>query len=123
MKYVIVHVTPQNKKEVAATVKGKHIVSLSGGLASAFAAILVIARYGREQVVLWFADVRYEDDDLYRFLRDFMALVGGVLYWFTDGRTPLDVAEERQLIPCDLAASTRAVKRYQEALQARREGR
>ena len=26
-------------------------------------------------------------------------------------------------IPCDLAASTRAVKRYQEALQARREGR
>ena len=34
----------------------KHIVSISGGSASAVAAERVIERYGSENVTLWFAD-------------------------------------------------------------------
>ena len=40
-----------------------HIVSLSGGIASAVAADRVIGRYG-DDVELWFADTSWEDDDL-----------------------------------------------------------
>ena len=46
----------------------KHIVSLSGGSASAVAADRVLKEYGSENVTLWFADTLWEDDDLYRFL-------------------------------------------------------
>ena len=102
--YEMCHLIPETNIEFARREMAPHVVSLSGGLASAFAAIRVIARYGRENVLLWFADVRYEDEDLYRFLHDFMCLVGGRLYWYTDGRTTLQVAEERKLIPCDLLA-------------------
>ena len=48
----------------------KHIVSLSGGTSSAVAADRVINRYGRDNVILWFADTNWEDEDLYRFLKD-----------------------------------------------------
>ena len=34
----------------------KHIVSLSGGTASAVAADRVLKRYGEENTTLWFAD-------------------------------------------------------------------
>lgn len=100
----VCYLTPQTNTFYAHCETAQHAVSLSGGLASALVAVLVIALYGRENVLLWFADVLYEDEDLYRFLRDFMAYVGGRLYWYTDGRTPLQVAEERKLIPCDLVA-------------------
>lgn len=77
----------------------RHIVSLSGGVSSAVAADRVINRYGRQQVTLWFADTSWEDDDLYRFLDDCMARWGGELVRYRDGRTPLEVAEDVQLIP------------------------
>ena len=48
----------------------KHIVSLSGGTASAVAADRVLKRYGAEDTTLWFADTSWEDEDLYRFLID-----------------------------------------------------
>ena len=44
----------------------KHIVSLSGGTASAVAANRVIQRKGKDNVILWFADTSWEDEDLYR---------------------------------------------------------
>lgn len=76
-----------------------HIVSLSGGVSSAMAADRVINRYGRDNTTLWFADTSWEDDDLYRFLDDCMARWGGALVRYTDGRTPLEVAEDVSLIP------------------------
>ena len=100
--YTIVHLTPENNAQIARNVRAKHAVSLSGGVPSSVMAQAVIDRYGRENVVLWFADVLQEDDDLYRFLGDCMAKWGGILYWYTDGRTPLELAEEKKLIPCDL---------------------
>lgn len=76
-----------------------YIVSLSGGVASAVAADRAIQRYGRENVVLWFADTSWEDEGLYQFLDDCMARWGGDLIRYCDGRTPLQVAEDAQLIP------------------------
>jgi hypothetical protein len=42
----------------------QHIVSLSGGTASAVAADRVLTRYGPENTTLWFADTSWEDEDL-----------------------------------------------------------
>ena len=77
----------------------KHIVSLSGGTASAVAAHRVIERYGAENTVLWFADTKWEDEDLYRFLDDLEKFFQIPIQRYVDGRTPLEVAEQRKLIP------------------------
>jgi len=82
----------------------KHIVSISGGSASAVAADRVINRYGKNAVILWFADTLWEDEDLYRFLTDLELRWGMTIERFTDGRTPLEVAEDKKLIPNSLAA-------------------
>ena len=82
----------------------RHIVSLSGGSASAVAADRVINRYGLENTTLWFADTLWEDDDLYRFLDDLEDRWEKQIVRFTDGRTPLEVAEEKKLIPNSFAA-------------------
>jgi hypothetical protein len=76
-----------------------YIARLSGGTASAVATDRAIARYGRQKVLICFGDVRWEDEDSYRFLRECMARWGGRLYTLTEGRTPLEVAEAKQLIP------------------------
>lgn len=76
-----------------------YIVSLSGGVASAVAADRAITRYGREQVTLWIADTNWEDEDLWRFVYACLDRWGGGLVVYRDGRTPLQVAEDRQIIP------------------------
>jgi hypothetical protein len=68
------------------------------------AADRAIARYGRENVALWFADTSWEDDDLYRFVDDCMTRWGGELIRYRDGRTPLQIAEQKQLIPNQMIA-------------------
>lgn len=88
-----------------------YIVSLSGGVASAVTAERAIIRYGRANVRLWFADTRAEDEDTYRFLDECMQRWGGRLYRYCDGRTPLDVAEQHQIIPNQkVAPCTRELK-------------
>jgi 3'-phosphoadenosine 5'-phosphosulfate sulfotransferase (PAPS reductase)/FAD synthetase len=82
----------------------EHIVSLSGGSASAVAADRVIERYGSDTVTLWFADTLWEDEDLYRFLKDLEARWEKEIVRHTDGRTPLEVADQAKLIPNSLAA-------------------
>jgi hypothetical protein len=80
----------------------KHIVSLSGGSASAVAADRVINQYN--DVELWFADTLWEDEDLYRFLGDLESRWEKQITKYTDGRTPLEIAEHKKLIPNSLAA-------------------
>ena len=63
------------------------------------AADRVIERYGKENVILWFADTSWEDEDLYRFLADCEARWGITVTRFCDGRTPLEVAEQASIIP------------------------
>lgn len=82
----------------------RYIVSISGGAGSAVAADRAITRYGRHNVILWFADTKWESADLYRFINDCMQRWGGRLYTYTDGRTPLQVAEDRRVIPNSLIA-------------------
>ena len=81
-----------------------HIVSLSGGSASAVTADRVIKAYGSNSVTLWFADTLWEDEDLYRFLKDLEARWNKKIVRYTDGRTPLEIAEKKKLIPNSLAA-------------------
>lgn len=82
----------------------RYVVSLSGGTASAVAADRAIERYGREHVHLWFADTSWEDDDLHRFQADCLRRWGGEIETHRDGRTPLEVAEQRSIIPNQKAA-------------------
>jgi 3'-phosphoadenosine 5'-phosphosulfate sulfotransferase (PAPS reductase)/FAD synthetase len=81
-----------------------HIVSLSGGSASAVAADRVLKKYGSENTTLWFADTLWEDEDLYRFLEDLEKKWDKKIVRFTDGRTPLQVAEDKNIIPNSLVA-------------------
>lgn len=76
-----------------------HVVSLSGGTASAVAADRVINRYGKDDVILWFADTLWEDEDLYRFLDDCSAKWNLPITRTAEGRNPLEVAEDRSIIP------------------------
>jgi len=77
----------------------KYIVSLSGGIASAVAADRAIKRYGKENVTLWFADTLWEDEDLYRFLLDLESMWGMKIIRQSEGNNPLEVAEDKQIIP------------------------
>src|SRR5882762_5986973 len=54
---------------------------------------------GRENILLWFADVKKENADLYRFVHDVMDRFGGRLYYFTGGRRPEDVWDKRKIVP------------------------
>jgi 3'-phosphoadenosine 5'-phosphosulfate sulfotransferase (PAPS reductase)/FAD synthetase len=83
----------------------KHLVSLSGGMTSAIAAQRVIDRYGLDAVTLWFADTRWEDEDLYRFLSDLERRWGLTIVRRSQEETPLQVAERRKMIPNSLVAA------------------
>lgn len=77
----------------------QYFVNISGGLTSAVAADRALQRYGREYVTLCFADTSWEDGDLYRFLDDLSSRWDHPIKRVVDGRSPLDVAEEKCLIP------------------------
>jgi hypothetical protein len=63
------------------------VVMFSGGIGSWAAAKRVAERYGTERLTLLFTDTRMEDEDLYRFLDEAAANVGGKLVKLTDGRS------------------------------------
>lgn len=89
----------------------KYICSLSGGVSSAIATDRAIEKYGRDNVVVWFADTSWEDDDLYRFIGDCMKRWGGELVTYRDGRTPLEVATDVKIVPNNrIAPCTRILK-------------
>jgi hypothetical protein len=68
-----------------------HVVMFSGGIGSWAAATRVAARHGTADLVLLFTDTKIEDPDLYRFLHEAAAHVGGRLVQIADGRTPWEV--------------------------------
>lgn len=76
----------------------KHIVSFSGGLGSWMAAKRVAAKYGTDNLYLVFTDTRMEDPDLYRFLDEAAANVGGQLIKLADGRTPWQVFKDKRFM-------------------------
>jgi hypothetical protein len=76
-----------------------YAVSLSSGVSSAIAADRAIERYGKKRVRLVFMDTTWEDEDNYRFLADLERRWHKRIVWITDGRDPLQVAEQEHIIP------------------------
>ena len=76
----------------------KHIVSYSGGLGSAITAKHICDTYGRENVTLLFADTNMEDEDLYRFNKDVVKLLGCEFVSIADGRDVWQVFSDVKFI-------------------------
>jgi hypothetical protein len=70
----------------------------SGCVGSWAAAKRVAAKHGTDGLVLLFVDVKMEDEDLYRFIHEAAADVGGELVVIAEGRTPWQVFEDERYI-------------------------
>jgi hypothetical protein len=75
-----------------------HVVLFSGGLGSWATAKRVAEKHGTDNLILLFCDTRIEDSDLYRFLPEAAANVGGKLVTLADGRTPWDVFRDERFL-------------------------
>ena len=69
----------------------QHVVMFSGGVGSWAAAKRVAEKHGTDNLILLFADTLIEDEDLYRFLDEAAANVGGRLVKVAEGRDPWQV--------------------------------
>jgi hypothetical protein len=76
----------------------KHIVSYSGGIGSWATAKRVIARHGKENVLLVFTDTKIEDVDLYRFIDETVKEMKCEYIYLADGRTPWEVFKDKKYI-------------------------
>lgn len=74
------------------------IVQLSGGAASYVAGLLAMEEYGHENTVWLFADVLYEDEDLYRFIDDIRRRHNIEITTLCEGRDPWEVFEDEGMI-------------------------
>lgn len=83
----------------------------SGGLGSYFAAKRVAERFGGEAVTLLFCDTSMEDADLYRFLAEASAKIGGELVTLSDGRTPWDVYRDERILTQRFDPCSKILKR------------
>ena len=77
----------------------RHIVFFSGGIASWGTAQRVKESLTEgDEFVLLFTDTLIEDPDLYRFLEESAADLGGELVWLKEGRDPWDVFFDVRLL-------------------------
>jgi 3'-phosphoadenosine 5'-phosphosulfate sulfotransferase (PAPS reductase)/FAD synthetase len=76
----------------------EHVVQYSGGACSFWAAKRVLERFGKDNVVLLFADTLIEDEDNYRFLEESAAYLGAPITRIADGRTPWQVFHAERFI-------------------------
>lgn len=75
-----------------------HVVFFSGGIGSWAAAKRVAERHGTDNLYLMFTDTKCEDEDLYRFLHESAANVGGELVVLEDGRDIWQVFRDVRLM-------------------------
>lgn len=97
----------------------RHVVMMSGGTGSWAAARRVADQHGTVDLTLLFADTNTEDPDLYRFLRQASADVGGQLVVLdNDGRTIWDVFAAKRYLgntrvdPCSLYLKRLPMRRW-----------
>lgn len=76
----------------------RHVIMFSGGIGSWMAARRVAERHGTDNLTLLFCDTLIEDEDLYRFLTEAAASVGGELVRIAEGRTPWEVFRDEKMI-------------------------
>jgi len=94
------------------------VVFFSGGMSSFFTAVRVAEKYGTTNLTLLFTDTSYEDEDLYRFLKEGAAYVGGNLIQLKDGRNPWQVFEDvkflgnSQVDPCSRILKREPAKKW-----------
>lgn len=75
-----------------------YVISLSSGLSSAVMAEIVLRRHPGAYVV--FMDTLVEDEDNYRFLDEWLEVFEAQRFVrLSDGRTPQEVWEEKQILP------------------------
>lgn len=74
------------------------VATLSGGMASAWCADWAIKKFGKENVILYFNDTKWEHEDLYRFIDELEAYWGHLITRDTDGRDPEQVFNDRSLL-------------------------
>lgn len=79
-------------------VEVKHLVFYSGGIGSWMSAKRVVAKHGKENVILLFTDTLIEDDDLYRFIDETVNEMGVEYIRIADGRTPWEIFSEKKWI-------------------------
>ena len=98
-----------------------HVVSLSGGLGSFIELCLVKEKFGVENTFALFADVKMEDEDLYRFLKDSMRFVGCDFKKIAEGRNPWQVFQDVKFIgnsridPCSNLLKRKFIKKWLKA--------
>lgn len=96
----------------------KHIISYSGGLGSAITADLVAKEYGKNNVVLLFADTKIESPDQYRFTKEFVNYLDVEFIRIADGRTPWQVFNDVKFIgnsridPCSKILKRDLIRNY-----------
>ncbi len=76
----------------------RHVVFFSGGVGSWAAAKRVAERHGTDDLILLFTDTKMEDEDLYRFLHEAAANIGGQLVIEAEGRTPWEVFHDHRFL-------------------------
>lgn len=76
----------------------QHVVMFSGGIGSWAAGKRVAERHGTDKLVHLFTDTLIEDADLYRFLGEAAANVGGQLVRIAEGRSPWQVFRDEKMI-------------------------
>jgi hypothetical protein len=91
----------------------QHLVQFSTGVASAEIAWRLVAEHGPSDVLLLTADTRVEDPDNWRFAHEVVNELRGVRWVIlADGRTPMEVGRQEQLVPNNrLAVCSRILKR------------
>lgn len=89
----------------------RHVVMFSGGVGSWAAAKRVAERHGTDNLTLLFCDTRMEDDDLYRFLYEAAANVGGELVTLTEGRIPWEVFRDERFLKQSADPCSKILKR------------
>jgi hypothetical protein len=79
---------------------------------------LCVQEFGKENVLLLFADTKMEDEDLYRFLKDSQKFLGCELVTLCDGRTPWGVFRDvrfmgnNRIDPCSLHLKRNLLDNY-----------
>lgn len=98
----------------------KHIVMFSGGVGS-WAAAKRVQQVDGDELILLFADTLMEDEDLYRFLKDAAADVGGTLIKLKEGRDPWQVFKDVRYLgssrrdPCSRILKRQLLRKWLEA--------
>ena len=98
----------------------KRVVMYSGGVGSWATAKRVVEKHGTDGLVLLFADTKIEDEDLYRFVDESAANVGGELVKLQEGRDPWQVFFDERFLgnsridPCSKILKRKFLRRWLE---------